>query len=324
MSNKIYVTRKIPQPGLDLLYEFSREVEINEEDRILTREELLKNVQGKDGILCLLTDKIGSEVIKAADRAKVFANYAVGYNNIDVDAATQRKIIVTNTPGILTDTTADLAWALLFAIARRVVEADVFTRQGRFKGWAPLLFLGRDVTGATLGILGAGRIGTAVALKSQGFKMKVLYSDERKNEVLESVLGARRLGKEELLKESDFISVHLPLTKETFHFLDEEEFRLMKTTACIINTSRGPVINEEALVDVLKHKKIAGAALDVYEEEPKLTPGLAELNNVVIVPHIASASIETRTKMAITAAENLMAALKGEGPKNIVNPEVLL
>lgn len=323
MQNKIYVTRKIPQPGLDLLYKFSRDVEINEEDRVLTREELLGNVGGKDGILCLLTDKIDGEVIKAADKAKVFANYAVGYDNIDVAAATKKKIIVTNTPGVLTDTTADLAWALLFAVARRIVEADMFTRKGLFKGWAPMLLLGRDVTGATLGILGAGRIGTAVALKSQGFKMKVLYYDERRNETLESTLGAKKVDKEKLLKESDFISVHLPLTKDTFHFLGDDEFRLMRSTACLINTSRGPVINERALADALKSRRIAGAALDVYEEEPRLSPGLAELDNVVIVPHIGSASIQTRTKMAVMAAENLMAALKGERPKNIVNPEVL-
>lgn len=323
MPYEIYVTRKIPKPGLDMLDEYCDNVEINSENRVLRKEELLGKVKGKDGILCLLTDKIDKVVIEAADKAKVIANYAVGFDNIDVGEATEKGIIVTNTPGVLTDATADLAWALLFSIARRIAEADKFTREGKFVGWEPMLLLGRDVTGATLGIIGAGRIGTALALKSQGFKMKVRYCDKDRNELIESKLQAKKVDKEELLSGSDFISVHVPHTDETFHLIGKNELKMMKKDACLINTSRGPVIDEKALVEALKNKEIAGAALDVYEDEPQLAEGLAGLDNVIIVPHIGSATINTRTKMAVMAAENLIMALKGERPKNIVNEAVL-
>ncbi len=323
MGWNVYVTRRIPRPGIDLLEESCDIVEINPEDRVLPKRELVDRIAGRDGVLCLLTDRIDREVLEAARGVKIFANYAVGYDNIDVEAATELGIMVTNTPGVLTDATADMAWALLFAIARRIVESDRFTRERKFKGWGPMLFLGGDITGRTLGIIGAGRIGTAMALKSRGFHMRVLYSDVARNEVLESALGAERADLGTLLRESDYISIHVPLTGETRHLIGERELGLMKETAYLINTSRGPVVDERALVRALREGEIAGAALDVYEDEPRLAPGLAELDNVVLTPHIASATVETREKMAVMAAENLLAGLRGERPPNLVNPEVL-
>lgn len=319
----VYVTRKIPQPGLDIVIDNCKNAEINPDDRVLTREELLGKVAGRDGVLSLLTDTIDAEVMDAAKGCKVFANYAVGFNNIDVPAATERGIVITNTPGVLTDATADMAWALLFSTARRIAEADKFTRAGQFKGWGPMMFLGGDITGRTLGIVGAGRIGAAMAKKSVGFKMKVLYADPYRNEELEQEIGAKQVDLDTLLKESDFVSVHTLLSEETTHLIGERELGLMKPSAYLINTSRGPVIDEKALVKALQENQIAGAGLDVFEDEPELAPGLAGLDNAVIPPHIASATVETRTKMATMAATNLVAALKGETPPNCVNPKVL-
>lgn len=321
----VYVTREIPQAGLDLLREFC-DVEVNPEDRVLTREELIEAVRGRDGVLCLLTDTVDDEVLEAAGpRCKVFSNYAVGYNNIDVEAATRRGIAVTNTPGVLTKTTAELAWALMLSVARRIVEADRFTRAGKFRGWSPMLFLGSDLSGKVLGIIGAGRIGTAMALMSRGFGMRVLYYDPKieRNETLEYELEAKKVDLERLLRESDFVSIHVPLSDETRHLIDERALSLMKPTAYLVNTSRGPVVDEAALVRALKERRIAGAGLDVYENEPELAPGLAECDNVVLAPHIGSATLETRSKMAKMAASNLIAVLRGERPQHIVNPEVL-
>ncbi len=323
MGFSVYVTRRIPEPGLDILRQECEEVEVNSADRTLTREELLAAVRGRDGVLCLLTDRIDAEVLDAAEGGKVFANYAVGYDNIDVPAATARGIAITNTPGVLTEATSDMAWALLFSSARRVVESDKFTREGKFKGWDPMMFLGVAITGRTLGVLGAGRIGTAFARKSRGFGMKVFYTDMRTNEELEREVGAKKVGMETLLKESDFVSVHVPLTPETTHLIGRRELRLMKKTAYLINTSRGPVIDEKALVEALKDREIAGAGLDVYEREPEVEAGLLELDNVVLTPHLGSATVETRTKMATMAAGSMVAMLNGEVPPNIVNPEVL-
>ncbi|MBE7559469.1 D-glycerate dehydrogenase [bacterium] len=322
MAN-IYVTRLIPQPGIDMLIAAGHQVEVNPDDRVLTQDELLAKVKGRDAVLCLLTDTIDAAVCEAAAGCKIFGNYAVGFNNIDVPACTRAGIAVTNTPGVLTDATADMAWALLFSVARRIVEGDKYTREGRFKGWGPLLFLGGDITGRTLGIIGAGRIGENFALKSKGFKMKVLYSDVNPNPTLEKELGATKVDMETLLKESDFVSVHVPLMPETRHLIGRKELAMMKPTAYLINTSRGPVIDEEALVEALQKKTIAGAGLDVYEDEPALKPGLTECWNAVIPPHIASATLETRTKMATMAAGNILALLEGKRPPNILNPEVL-
>ena len=317
----VYVTRLIPVAGLTLLREFCS-VEINPEDRPLTRDELLKNVKGRDGVISLLNDRIDGEVMDAAKGIKGFANYAVGFDNIVVPEATKRKIPVSNTPGVLTEATADMAWALLFAISRRVVESDQFMRTGQWAGWGPLQYIGGDVTGKTLGIAGAGRIGTAMALKSKGFAMKVLYTDEIANPVLEKELGAKKVSFEELLRESDFVSIHVPLMASTRHLFNAKVFAMMKPTAYLINTSRGPVINEAELVEALKKNVIAGAALDVYEYEPKMVPGLAELVNVVVTPHTASATKETRTNMSLKAATNLLAMLKGERPPDCLNPEI--
>ncbi|MBN2283862.1 MAG: D-glycerate dehydrogenase [Deltaproteobacteria bacterium] len=317
----VYVTRLIPREGIDLLKEHC-DVEVNPDDRPLTREELLDRVGGRDGVISLLTDRIDAEVYDAATGIRGFANYAVGYDNIDVAEATRRKIPISNTPGVLTDATAEMAWALLFAAARRVVESDGVMRSCGWKGWGPLQFIGGDVGGKTLGIVGAGRIGTAMALRSKGFSMRVLYTDVSVNKTLEDELGAERVPLRRLLEESDFISIHVPLMEETRHLFNQDIFRKMKTTAYLINTSRGPVIHEAHLVEALQKGTIAGAGLDVYEFEPRMVEGLAELPNVVITPHIASATRQSRTGMALKAAGNLLAMLRGERPPDCVNPEI--
>lgn len=319
----IYVTREIPEGGLAMLREKFGTFEMNTEDRVLTREELLAKVRGRDAVLCLLTDKIDAAVFDAAGpQCKIFSNYAVGFNNIDVAEASKRGIFVSNTPGVLNDATADLAIALLFACARRIVEGDAFTRAGKFLGWGPMLMLGQDITGKTLGIVGAGRIGSNVAMKmAKGFGMKILYTDKFGNSDLEKETGAKKVDLPTLLKESDFISVHVNLTDETKHIIGEKELAMMKSTAVFINTSRGPVVDEAALVKVLKEKKIFSAGLDVFEREPTLAEGLVELPNVVIPPHIASATFGTRTKMAEMAAQNLIDALEGRMPAFCVNKE---
>ena len=320
-KSKVFVTRRIPQPGLDMLEE-RYEVVVNPYDRVLTKDELVEGVKTADGLLCLLTDEITAEVMDANPNLKVISNYAVGYNNIDVEAATKRGIMVTNTPGVLTDSTADLAWALLMAVSRRVVEGDTFTREGRFVGWAPMLLLGSDISGKTLGIIGMGRIGQAVARRAMGFDMRILYYDQAPVPEAEEY-KAEFVALDELLRESDFVTLHAPLTDETRHMIGSQELRLMKKTAYLINTARGPLVDEEALVEALKEGIIAGAGLDVYEDEPKLAPGLAELPNTVLLPHLGSATLGTRTKMATMAAANLIAALEGKRPANLVNPEVL-
>jgi lactate dehydrogenase-like 2-hydroxyacid dehydrogenase len=318
---KIFVTRMIPEPGLDLLRK-KFDVEINRKDRVLTKKEILQGVKGKDGLLCLLTDPIDRDVICAEPRLKMIATYAVGYDNIDVRAATTQGIPVSNTPGVLTDTTAEMAWALLFSVARRIVEGDTFTRAGKFNGWAPLLMLGQDVSHKTLGVIGAGRIGTAFALKSKGFNMDILYVDEKTNRVLERELNAKKVDLSELLACSDFVSLHVALTPSTYHLLGKKELHMMKTTAILINTSRGPVVDEQALVKALQEKWIFGAGLDVYEHEPTIEKELIALNNVVLQPHSASATTETRTNMAIIAAKNMITGLAGQMPPNCVNPEM--
>ncbi len=319
---KVYLTRELPKPALDML-RAEVDLEMNPHDRVVTREELLKGVKGKDGLLCLLTETIDGEVMDAGlPTLKGIANYAVGFNNIRVEEATKRGLPVSNTPGVLTETTADLAWTLLMASARRIVEADRFQRAGKYKGWAPMLFLGQDIYGKTLGIVGFGRIGEAVARRAKGFDMRVVYYDAfRRKPEEEKKLGVEYLPFDDLLRQSDFVSIHVNLDETTHHLFSEKQFSLMKPTAHLVNSSRGPVVDERALVEALKAKKIAGAGLDVFEYEPEMVPGLAELDNVTIVPHIASASVETRTKMATMAAANLLAMLKGEPIPNLVNPD---
>ena len=318
---KVLVTRRIPEAGLALLRE-RFDVVLNEADRPLTRSELLDQVRDVDGVLCLLNDRIDGEVMDAAVRAKGFANHAVGYDNVDLPAATRRRLPVSNTPGVLTDATAEMAWTLLFAVARRIVESDRDNRTGRWGGWGPLQYIGGDVTGRTLGVVGAGRIGEAFALKSRGFAMPVLYADERPNLTLEQELGARRVPLEELLAAADFVSVHVPLMPATRHLIDAAALARMKPTAYLINTSRGPVVDEAALVAALRARTIAGAGLDVYEDEPRLSPGLAELDNAVLAAHTGSATVAARNNMALTAARNLMAMVAGERAPNCLNPEV--
>ena len=320
---KVFVTRRIPQEGLDLLSGAGLGLESFADDNPISRQELLEKVAGRDGLLCLLSERIDKELMDAAGSLRVIANYAVGYDNIDVAEATRRGIIVTNTPGVLTVATAEMAWALLFSIARRVVEADRLMRQTKgFRGWEPMLLLGEDVSGKTLGIVGAGRIGRAMARMSRGFDMRVLYFSRSVKEDFQKETGAQKVDLDTLLRESDFVSLHVPLMPETHHLIGRRELSLMKNTACLINTARGPVVDEKALVDALRGKTIAGAGLDVYEEEPRLAPGLTELDNVVLAPHLGSATVETRRNMAVIAAENLIAGLRGERPKNVVNPEV--
>jgi glyoxylate reductase len=317
----VYITRLIPSKGIDLLRE-SCDVEINPHDRALQREELLEQIKGRDGVIGLLTDKIDAEFFDTATAIRCYANYAVGFDNIDVREASRRGIPVSNTPDVLTHATADMAWALLFAIARRIPETHRIMRSGTWPGWGPLQYIGADVTGKTLGIAGAGRIGTAMALKSKGFQMPVLYTDAVANPTLEKELGARRVELPELLEKSDFISIHVPLLPQTRHMFNAETFRQMKPTACLINTSRGPVIKEADLVEALKNKVIAGAAIDVYEFEPKMAEGLGELDNAVTTPHTASATPAAREGMAVLAAQNLLAMLEGKPGPSCLNPEV--
>ena len=318
---KVFVTRRIPDAGLDLLKEH-HDIEVNPENRVLSKQEILDGVKDKDGLLCLLTDTIDKEIIEAESKLKMIANYAVGFNNVDVKTATKKGIPVSNTPGVLTDTTAELTWSLIFAVARRIAEGDRFARAGHFAGWDPLLLLGMDLKGKTLGIIGAGRIGTAVALKSQGFDMDVLYVDKQKNKTLEQKLHATKSSIDEALKKADVISFHLPLVDETRHIISKKEFQLMKDSAILINTSRGPIVDELSLIEALEKKWIFGAGLDVYEEEPKVPTALKKLDNVVLQPHLGSATFETRAKMATMAAENMIVGLKDEIPPNCVNPEV--
>ena len=315
---KVVVTRKIPEAGIQLLKKAGFDVKVSPYDRVLTREELKKFVKGADAILSLLTDKIDGEILDAAGpQLKIVANYAVGYDNFKLDDFKARKIYATNTPGVLTETVAEHAIGMLFAIAQRIVEADEFVRQGKFEGWGPMLFLGSDIRNKTLGIVGLGRIGAEVAKRMHdGFDLKIIYYDAKRNPDLEKQYRIKYVPFKKLLKTSDFISIHVPLLPTTKHMFTLKEFRLMKPTAYLINTSRGAVIKESDLAIALKKKMIAGAALDVYEFEPKVTPDLIKLPNTVLLPHIASASIETRSKMAEMAAKNIIAVLKGKKPLN--------
>lgn len=326
---RIFVTRLIPEAGLALL---RREVEVNvwpgPEDEVPTKEEVIQGVKKADVLLSLLTEMIDRSVMEANLRLLGVANMAVGYNNIDVEAATQLGIPVTNTPGVLTDTTADLAWALIMAVARNIVEGHQYMKEGRFKIWGPKLLLGVDVSPGgsgkpkTLGIVGFGRIGQAVFKRSRSFNMRVLAYDPFQKETIERTEGIEYQELPDLLRESDFVTLHTSLSEETFHLIGEKELSLMKPTSYLINTSRGPAIDEKALVKALQEKRIAGAGLDVYENEPKLTLGLAECENVVLLPHLGSASRETRDKMATMAATNALALLRKERAPNTVNPEV--
>jgi glyoxylate reductase len=317
MPEKVLVTREIPDAGLRLLEDF--EVTVLSESSP-ERGQLLEAVRGAVGILPTVTEKMDAEVMDAAgDGLKVIANMAVGYDNIDVEAATERGVVVTNTPEVLNETTADTAFMLLLAAARRLGEAERLLRSGGWDAWGPKQLTGPDVWGKRLGVVGFGRIGQALARRTRGFDMDLVYHDQYRNEGAERELGARYLELDELLRTSDFVSIHTPLTPETTHLIGADELERMKPEAVLVNTSRGPVVDESALADALVEGRIFAAGLDVYEEEPEVHPKLLELENVVLAPHIGSASIETRDKMAALAAENLAAVLRSEEPKTPVN-----
>src|SRR5277367_1663078 len=289
----------------------------------ISRDELLRRVKDKEGLVCLLTEKVDTGLLNAAPKLRIAANVAVGFDNIDVAACTKRSVVATNTPGVLDETTADFAWTLMMAVARRIGEGEALARSGNWTGWDLDQLVGTDVWGKTLGIVGFGRIGRAMARRAIGFQMKVVYADAvRAPEAVEKELNATYRGMSDLLAESDYVTLHVPLLSETRGMFDSPRFYKMKPTAYLINTSRGAVIDEAALVHALETGKIAGAALDVFENEPFILPGLKR-PNVVLAPHIASASIETRTKMACMAAENVVAMFKGQRPPNMLNPEVL-
>ncbi len=317
---RVYVTRRLPQPALDLL---SRHVQATIWPGELPppRAVLLKEVAAADGLLALLTDRVDTGLLDLAPRLRVVSNFAVGYDNIDVEAATRRGLLVTNTPGVLVETTADFAMALMLTAARRVLDADQYVRAGRWRTWGPELLLGRDLWGATLGIIGFGQIGQAVARRASGFNMRVLYNSATRKLDLEREGALDYAPLEQLLAESDVVSLHCPLNDETYHLIDRDALNIMKPDAILVNTARGPVVDTKALVEVLRQRPLI-AALDVTDPEPlPADHPLLSLPNAIVTPHIASASVATRTRMALMAAENLLTALRGERPRHLVNPE---
>jgi glyoxylate reductase len=319
---QVLITHVLPEPALEIVRQ-ACDVQLDPQDQHLRPEALRQAVKGKTGMICLVTDRIDAQVLEAGAALKVVANVAVGYDNIDVQAATQRGIVVTNTPGVLTETTADLTWGLLLSIARRIPEGDRYVRAGKWREWKLMFLLGRDIYGQTLGIIGMGRIGREVARRARGFGMRILYHNRHRLEsAVEAELGATWVELSTLLQQADFVSLHVPLTADTMHLIGEAELRLMQPTAYLINTARGPVVDEQALIHALQEGWIAGAALDVFEHEPQVPQALRALENVVMVPHIGSASVATRTRMAVMAARNLLAVLRGERPPHVVNPEV--
>ena len=321
MSKQIYVKRKVKENGIKMLLEKGYQVDINPHDAVLTRKELLQALSAKpyDAVLCLLTDTIDKKVFDAVPSAKIFANYAVGFNNINLEHAKKRNVTITNTPGALTDSVAEHTFALIMAIACRIVEGDTYLRKGKYKGWDPLLLLGTDLKGKTLGILGAGRIGARVAHIARGFDMNIVYYDVARNEAFEKEVNATFYQTvEEVLKIADVVSIHVPLLDSTHHLINKERLEMMKKSAYLVNTSRGPVIDEKALVEALTNGTIRGAGLDVFENEPKLALGLKKLGNVVITPHIASATDFARGEMSRLAAQNIIDFLEGRTPQNLV------
>jgi len=321
---KVFVTREMPERGLRIIQE-RFDAEIWRDYAPPPKKTIIEKAANVDGLATLLSDEIDAEVFDAAPKLKIVAQMAVGFDNIDIGEATKRGIYVTNTPGVLTETTADFAWALLMAVARRIVEADKYVRTGEWKvGWHPMMMQGRDVYGATLGIVGLGRIGCTIAKRAKGFDMKVLYHDVVRRPDFEKEYNIQFTEVDTLFKTADFVTINVPLTKETHHLVNEDKLRKMKKTAYLVNNARGPIVDEKALYKALKEGWIAGAALDVFEQEPtpKENP-LLKLDNVVVAPHISSASYETRSRMAEMVAENLDAFFEGKTPPNLVNPEVL-
>ncbi|MCR8629942.1 2-hydroxyacid dehydrogenase [Paenibacillus radicis (ex Xue et al. 2023)] len=321
--NKVYITRKLPEAALAIIKQQCEVTIWDKEDTPVPREVLQEQLKNADGLLCLLTERIDEQLLEAAPNLKVISNMAVGYNNIDVEAATKRSIAVTNTPGVLTETTADLTFALLLATSRRLIEASNYLRDGQWKTWSPMQLTGQDIFGATLGIIGMGRIGESVAKRAKGFDMKLLYYNRSRKLEAEQAYDMTYADMDTLLSQSDFIVVLTPYSPDTVNLIDREQFARMKNTSVLINTARGGIVNEDALYDALTGGQIWAAGLDVFETEP-LDPNhrLLTLPNVVAMPHIGSASIKTRTQMAILAAENLVRGVSGERPVHLVNPEI--
>jgi glyoxylate reductase len=320
----VLVTRRLPQPALDRIAEHC-DMTLYDGPGAMPRSELLEGIRGKAGAVTLLTDKVDDEFLDAAGPGlRIVANYAVGFDNIDVPACTARGVMASNTPDVLTETTADTAWALMMAAARRVPEGDRFLRARTPWVWGPMMMLGQDVHHKTMGIVGFGRIGHALARRARGFGMRVVYFDVyRPSPELEAELGAEYRDLDDLLAESDFVSLHVNLTEETRHLMNAERLRRMKPTAVLVNTSRGPVIDEAALADALRDGVIFAAGLDVFEKEPEVHPALLELENAVVIPHLGSATVDTRIAMGLLAADNLIAALDGERPPTLLNPDLL-
>jgi glyoxylate reductase len=320
----VYITRAIPQAALEIIAAACDYRQWGREDEPVPRDILLRSIADVDGVFTLLTEKVDAEFLEAAPRCRVVANMAVGYDNVDVPALTRRKVLLTNTPGVLTETTADLVWALMLAAGRRIVEGQKTIEAGRWKNWSPMFLVGQDIFGATLGIVGAGRIGSAVARRAVGFQMRILYHNRHPAPELEAETGAQWRGLDELLSESDFVVVLTPLTPETRGMFGAREFALMKPTAVFVNAARGPIVKEQDLYEALQRGRPWAAGLDVFEAEP-IGPDhpLLSLPSVTAVPHIGSASVATRTRMAIVAATNLVAALTGQPVPNPVNPAVL-
>ncbi len=319
----VYVTRPLPEPGTAPLVAAGFVVRQHEPDRPPTRTELLAGAADADAVVALLTDRIDEELLAVAPRLQVVANVAVGFDNIDVAACTAHGVLATNTPGVLTEATADLAWALLLAAARRIGEGERLVRSGGWAGWSPTQLVGAPVHGRTIGIVGLGAIGTAVARRARGFGMEILYTARHRHEAAEAETGATRVPLHELLARSDVVSLHTPLTAETRHLIDTDALARMRSTAILVNTARGPVVDEIALVAALRSRCIAAAGLDVFEHEPALEPGLLELDNVVVLPHLGSATTEARAEMVGLACANVVAALTGGDPPTPLNPEVL-
>lgn len=311
---KVFIAQELPGNVEEILRSKGFEVDVYRKNKIIPKKELIERTRSADALICLLTNRIDKEVIDSFRKCRIIANVAVGFNNIDVGYAKSKGIAVTNTPGILDDATADLTLALILACARRLREGDIYTREGKFKAWMPQLLLGIEMAGKTVGIIGAGRIGLEVANRLISFKTKIIYYNRSRKTGFEKKTGAKRVSLNSLLKSSDFVSVHLPLNKETYQILNKENLKLMKKTAVIVNTSRGEVIEEKALIDLLRRKKIFAAGLDVYENEPRLNPELFGLDNAILLPHIGSATVETRSKMALLAAKNVINLLSGRKP----------
>ena len=322
MAPRVLITHKLADEAVEVARQ-SCEVHFTPLDQPVDAPTLRRAVAGMDGLIAVVTDAVDAALLEAASGLKVVANVAAGYDNVDVAAATRRGVVVTNTPGVVTESTADLTWGLLFAIGRRVAEADRYVRAGKWKEWRLMVLLGHDVHGSTLGIIGMGNIGQAVARRAGGFGMSILYHNRhRLPEDVETRLNATWVELDELLRTADFVSVHTPLTAETRHLIGERELRLMKPTSYLVNTSRGPVVDEEAVLRALQERWIAGAGLDVFEREPEVPQALKDLENVVLLPHIGSASVASRTRMAVMAAQSAVAAVHGRRPEHVVNPEV--